>query len=141
MPLKLDVAFRNMDPSDALNELIREKADKLDNVFNGITGCYVVLEALKRQGKRNQLEILIELRVPGPPIIVKHNSNQSESQNDMYATVRQAFKVANRQLKSYVDKNYNPTRVAPEARVETDPMSVADDDMSYAEDIEETPEA
>ena len=54
MQIPLQISFRNMDPSPAVEARIREKAAKLERFHDRIIGCTVVVEAPHRsqnQGK------------------------------------------------------------------------------------------
>jgi ribosome-associated translation inhibitor RaiA len=44
MKQPLQITFRDIPRSDALETHIREKADKLDEFYEHIMGCHVVLE-------------------------------------------------------------------------------------------------
>ena len=48
MPIPLQISFRNMDPSPAVEERIHKKAEKLERFNDRIIGCAVVVEAPHR---------------------------------------------------------------------------------------------
>ena len=41
MEVPLDVTFRNMDPSPSVQQIVREKAAKLERFFDRIVNCHV----------------------------------------------------------------------------------------------------
>lgn len=45
MQIPLQITFRNMDPSPAMEAIVREKAAKLDRFFERIVSCDVTIEA------------------------------------------------------------------------------------------------
>ncbi|MBI5180545.1 MAG: HPF/RaiA family ribosome-associated protein, partial [Nitrospirae bacterium] len=45
MQIPLEIRFRNMSPSEALKTNISEKADKLEQLFDRIIACRVMVEA------------------------------------------------------------------------------------------------
>jgi len=47
MPIPLQISFRNMDPSPAVEERIRQKAAKLERFHDRIVGCTVVVDRAK----------------------------------------------------------------------------------------------
>lgn len=102
MKRNLQITFRGMDPSEALSEHIRDQADKLEQFFDGITGCHVVVEEPHRhhqQGKR--FHIRVDLHVPGKNIVV--DPSERAAPEDAYQAVSEAFDAARRQLRTYAD--------------------------------------
>ena len=86
--------------SDALYNAIREKAGKLEHVYDRIISCRVRLELAARH-KRNgrQFTVRVDLKVPGGEIAATH-----EHDEDLAVALRDAFDAARRQLEEYVDK-------------------------------------
>ena len=100
MQIPLQVTIRDMEPSAALDTHIREKAQKLDEFFDRIMSCRVVVEMPHKhhhQGK--QFNVRIDIGVPGNEIVV--NRDHSE---DVYVALRDAFNAAKRQLEDYARK-------------------------------------
>ena len=100
MQIPLQVTIRDMEPSAALDIHIREKAQKLDEFFDRIMSCRVVVEMPHKhhhQGK--QFNVRIDIGVPGNEIVV--NRDHSE---DVYVALRDAFNAAKRQLEDYARK-------------------------------------
>jgi ribosomal subunit interface protein len=100
MQIPLQVTIRDMEHSDALETHIRDKADKLDEYFDRIMSCRVVVEMPHKhhhQGK--QFNVRIDIGVPGSEIVV--NRDHAE---DVYVALRDAFDAAKRQLEDYARK-------------------------------------
>lgn len=100
MQIPLQITIRDMEPSDTLETHIREKAHKLDEFFDRIMSCRVVVEMPHKhhhQGK--QFNVRIDIGVPGNEIVV--NRDHSE---DVYVALRDAFNAAKRQLEDYAHK-------------------------------------
>lgn len=121
MQLPLQVTFRNMDPSVAIEAAIREKADKLDEFYERIMGCRVVIEAPHRHHHKGKLfHVRVDLTVPGGEIVVNREPSQHAAHEDVYVAIRDAFGAARRKLQDYarrqrgVVKSHEPM---PEARV------------------------
>ena len=55
MQIPLQISFRNMDPSPAVEAIIREKAAKLDRYFGRIVSCDVSVEAPHRHHHKGKL--------------------------------------------------------------------------------------
>jgi ribosomal subunit interface protein len=100
MQIPMQITIRDMEHSEALETHIRQKALKLDEFFNHIMSCRVVVEMPHKhhhQGK--QFNVRIDIGVPGNEIVV--NRDHSE---DVYIALRDAFDAAKRQLEDYVRK-------------------------------------
>ena len=54
MPIPLQISFRNMDPSPAVEARIRKKAEKLERFHDRIIGCTVVVDALVQTTPRSR---------------------------------------------------------------------------------------
>jgi ribosomal subunit interface protein len=97
MQIPLQITIRDIERSDALETHIREKANKLEEFFERITSCRVVVEMPHKhhhQGK--QFKVRIDIGVPGSEIVV--NRDHAE---DVYVALRDGFDSAKRQLEEY----------------------------------------
>jgi ribosomal subunit interface protein len=100
MQTPLQITVRGMEHSEALEKHIRDKADKLEEFFDRIMSCRVVVEVPHRhhqQGK--QFNVRIDIGVPGSEIVV--NRDHAE---DVYVALRDGFDAAKRQIEEYVEK-------------------------------------
>jgi len=100
MQIPMQITIRDIEHSEVLETHIREKAKKLDEFFNHIMSCRVVVEMPHKhhhQGK--QYNVRIDIGVPGNEIVV--NRDHSE---DVYIALRDAFDAAKRQLEDYARK-------------------------------------
>lgn len=102
MKLPLQVTFRNMDPSSAMQADVQEKADKLNQFFPDIMSCHVIVEARHRHHHQGNIyDVHIDLRMPNKEIIVSRDSTLDHSHEDAYVAIRDAFHAARRQLQDY----------------------------------------
>ena len=77
MNLPLQVTFRGMPRSKAVEAHIREKADKLDVFYKKIMGCRVVVEAPHRRlHKGKHYHVRIDLTVPGGELVVNREPSK-----------------------------------------------------------------
>ncbi len=105
MELPLQVTFRDMDPSAALENEIRERAGRLERFFDRITSCRVMVEpSHKRHHKGNLYHIRIELGVPGKELVVSRDPQDDHSHEDAYVAVKDAFETAKRRLEDYAGR-------------------------------------
>ncbi|NWF59570.1 MAG: ribosome-associated translation inhibitor RaiA [Fischerella sp.] len=104
----LQINFRNVQQSEAVEEKIREYAAKLEQFHNRITSCRVVVDAPHRNHQKGKLyHIQIDLTLPGTEIVVNRNPSDNESHKDIYVAIRDAFDAAKRQLQDYVEVKRN----------------------------------
>jgi ribosomal subunit interface protein len=102
MPFPLEISFRNMDPSPAVEARIREKAAKLERFHDRIIGCTVVVEAPHRHHHKGKLySVHIDISVPGADLVVDRAKPLDPSHEDVYVAVRDAFNAAARQLEDH----------------------------------------
>jgi len=105
MQKPIEIAFRDMEPSPALEAVVRERAEKLEKFCNEIIGCRVVIESPhKHHRKGNLYRLRIDVTVPDDEIVVKRSPDEHHSHEDPYVAVRDAFDSARRQLEDYARK-------------------------------------
>jgi ribosomal subunit interface protein len=99
MQVPLQISFRNMDPSSAVESVIREKAAKLDRFFGRIVSCDVTVEAPHRHHHKGKLyKVRIDIGMPGKDVHVRLEGPQNQAHADVYVAVRDAFEAAVRQV-------------------------------------------
>lgn len=126
MKIPLQITFRNMPPSPAVEENIRERAAKLDLLHDGIMGCRVIVEAPHRHHLKGKAYIVrIDLTVPGGELVVNrapkrlaaaisnrdgelendlaevHEPSKHAAHEDAYVAIRDAFNAAGRKLQDH----------------------------------------
>ena len=128
MQIPPQITIRDMEHSDALETHIRDKVNKLDEFFDRIMSCRVVVEMPHKhhhQGK--QFNVRIDIGVPGSELVV--NRDHAE---DVYIALRDAFDAAKRQLEDYARKmrgdvkTHQPKR-RPEKSDDDQETEVSDD--------------
>jgi len=101
MSLPLQITFRHMNPSPALEARIRRKTAELEQVFDRITACRVVVECRHRhQGKL--FEVHVDLSVPGSQLVAGRNHASDHAHEDVYIAARDAFDAAKRRLADHI---------------------------------------
>ena len=104
MESQLQIEFRHMEPSEALSQTIKQKTDKLNQIFDRITHCHITVEAPHRHHhKGQQFQVVVRVSVPGKTLTV-HQRGDDPAHEDAYVAVRDAFNSMQRQLKAYVNK-------------------------------------
>ncbi len=94
MKILLQVKFRDMPFSEAIEAKINEKAAKLDRFNDRIMACRVVVEETQKKQRQGRLfSVHIDLTVPGRELAITKQEN-----TDVYVAIRDAFDAAVRLL-------------------------------------------
>jgi len=123
MTREVQVTFRNMAVSPALEEEVRARAAWLETFYSGLIGCRVVLEIPHRHRERgNPVHVRVELALPGDDIVVSHEPTvhadlqRSEADSaakgtdvrspykDAKTAIHDAFDVVRRRLEEHADR-------------------------------------
>lgn len=96
----VQITIRDMPSSEALQDHLMKKAEKLDQFYRRIQRCRIVInipQKHKHQGK--QFRVCIDLLVPGKELVVNRKIDE-----DVYIAIRDAFFAAQKQLETYAGK-------------------------------------
>jgi ribosomal subunit interface protein len=103
MAVPLQLTFKGMESSPALEARIREKAAMLDRFESDIIRCHVTVEAPHQHHHQGRLfRARIEVFVPRGDIVVTRESPQNHAHEDPYVAVRDAFDAVTRQLQDHM---------------------------------------
>ena len=102
MQLPVQISFRGMEPSDAVEAKIRERAAKLERFYDRIMGCRVVVESPHRRHHQGKLfHVRVDLTVPGGELAVTREPAEHHAHEDAFVAIRDAFDAVQRQLEDY----------------------------------------
>ncbi|TAN68342.1 MAG: HPF/RaiA family ribosome-associated protein [Methylobacter sp.] len=102
MQIPLQVTFRGIPHSDAVEAKIREKVTKLEKFHSHIMGCKVAVEAEHHSHHQgNQYHIRIDITTPRKELIISREHHDKKAYEDIYVAIRDAFNAAARQLEDY----------------------------------------
>jgi ribosomal subunit interface protein len=105
MQRPVQITFKEMEHSEAIEAWVEKHADQLEKFHQPIIHCHVVIEAPDRHSHRGGLyRVRIEVTVPGDEIVVSHQGPQDQAHEDVYVALRDAFRAARRQLQDSVRK-------------------------------------
>jgi cold shock CspA family protein/ribosome-associated translation inhibitor RaiA len=135
----VQISFRNMEPSEAVEEKIRAEAEDLDTFYDSIVSCRVVVEVPHRRHEHgNIVHLRIDIIVPGGEIVVRHEpglhgareragveegTKAFEAQTPhkhLFLAIHDAFDSARRQLQDYARRQRGMVKMhesPPHARV------------------------
>lgn len=101
----LRITFQGMEPSEALEARIHENARRLEQFFDEITSCHVVVERPPAHShKGSPFEVRIHIEVPGTHLDVTREPGRKPRHEDAVVAVRDAFDRAVRILEDYARK-------------------------------------
>lgn len=102
MKQPLQINFRDIPPSEAVEARVREKAAGLDKFYDQIMTCRVMIEAPHgHHHKGNLYHIGIDLTVPNGEIVINRDPKDHHAHEDVYVAIRDAFDAARRKLQDY----------------------------------------
>ena len=124
MKLPLQITFRNMQSSEAVESKVKQRATRLERYFENILSCKVTIEAPhKHHHKGSIFQVNIDVSVPGKEIVVSRERGLNHAHEDVYVAVRDAFAAARRQLEEYAK-----SRLGKAKRLTGAALQVRDDD-------------
>ena len=119
MQLPVQVTYRGMESSAAIEDAVRDRAAKLEQFHPRIVSCRVVIEeSARHKTKGKPFEVRIDLKVPGGELAVTR-----EHDTDVYVALRDAFDAARRKLEDFAReqrgdvKHHEPTQSGTVARI------------------------
>ena len=102
MQIPLEIVFRNMQPSPALETRIHSLVARLEKFSPHIIHCHVVVEAPHRHQLQGRLfDVDLRITVPGDEIAIQRANPADHAHEDVYVALRDAFKAARRRLQDY----------------------------------------
>ena len=107
MELMLQITTRDILHSEALENHIREKAEKLEKFYPHILHCRIVVELPHKHKHQGRIfDVHLDMTVPGAELVVNRVANE-----DVYVAVRDAFDAAKRQLEDYARRQRGDTKI------------------------------
>lgn len=106
MQQPLQITFRDIPRSEAVEARIREKMAKLDTVYNRITACRIVVGQVQKHQHQGKLHnISIYMSVPGKELTISHHPNEN-----LYIAIQGAMDSLREQLDAYHRRLYGDTK-------------------------------
>ncbi len=98
----VQITFRGIPSSPALEEDIREHVARLERFYDRITRCRVVVETPHRHHQKGKLyHVRVDLTVPGGELVVNREPPLHQTHSDPFVAVRDAFNAVARQLEDF----------------------------------------
>jgi len=111
MLLPLQITFRHMDPSPAVEARVRELVARLDRFYDSITGCRVVIATPPAHShKGGPFSVRIDMTLPGGELFVHSDHDKTGAHADVYVALRDAFDDLRRQLEDYARQQHGEVK-------------------------------
>lgn len=119
MQIAPEITYRNLEKTEAINSLIKEKIAKLENFCDYINSCRVVVEkAHQHPDSGSPYKVSINITIPhGREIAVSHNPDKGKQYPPLEAVIRDAFEAARRQIVGLSTEQKGARKVHPEQEV------------------------
>lgn len=106
MQIPLQITVRHMAHSAALDTRIREDAAKLEEFYQGIISCHVVVEEQGRHQQQGRwFNVRIGVQVPGHELTVNRDHDE-----DVYVALRDAFASLTRRLEDIARRQHGQVK-------------------------------
>ncbi|HMI95727.1 MAG TPA: HPF/RaiA family ribosome-associated protein [Micropepsaceae bacterium] len=120
MEIPLEITFHNMAASESLSADIRKRVAKLEKFYGRLISCRVSVEARSKQHRKgNVYEVHVEMHAPRGHLVVSrepHHAKERHARPDVRASVRDAFKAAEEQLREFGDIQHGEVKQHGEAK-------------------------
>jgi ribosomal subunit interface protein len=111
MLLPLQITFRHMDPSPALEARVRELSGRLERFYDSITSCRVVISTPPAHShKGGPFSVRIDVTLPGGEVFVHSEHETTGAHTDVYVALRDAFDDLRRQLEDYARRQHGEVK-------------------------------
>jgi ribosome-associated translation inhibitor RaiA len=115
MKIPLEISYFDVEKTEALERLIREKAGKLEQVCDYMNSCRVAVEkAHDRPKSGSPFRVRIDMTVPpGHELAAVKNPGEGNQYEPVEAVIRDAFDAARRQLVKLTEQQRDEVKTHP----------------------------
>ncbi len=106
MRLPVEITYRGIKKSDAIEQMVLDKAARLDKYCDHINRCDVAIEQPNHAHKKgNPVRVRIDVTVPpGHELVADESQTDDGSFKPLEKAIHDAFKTMERQLRHLVEK-------------------------------------
>jgi ribosomal subunit interface protein len=105
MVIPVQVTFRNMSTSEALEAAIRARAAKLDRFHPRIIGCRVAVEAARhRHMKGTVFHVRFDVTVAHGEVVASGDTSAPTPHENVYIALNEAFDEVRRRLEEHAQR-------------------------------------
>lgn len=116
MQVPLQIDYRDVEKSDHIESMIREKVASLEKVCDYMVSCRIAVERPhehQQTGRPYRLRILVRVP-PQHEIVVERKATEGEIHDPLGRVIRDGFEAARRQLRELVEKQHGQVKSHPE---------------------------
>ncbi len=129
MQQPIEITILDIPHSDAVEEHIRDLADKLNLFSDNIISCHVVVRLMQKNQQTGRLHnVRITVGVPGKTFVANHNPHEN-----LYTAITLAFDDMNRQLKHHMQRIHGKVKSHPELLLGKVVRLMEDGDFGFIE--------
>ena len=138
MTNEFQVVYHNIDQTEAISEAVQKRIEKLGRYCDQIINGRVVLDSPHNNHHKGKVySVTLEIHTPMLEVRVNQDQHDNHAHEDLYVAIRDAFNVAERQLKS-IDKKHRATPLSQKAEdMSLPPDPVAEDAIDEEEVMSE----
>lgn len=106
MTNEFQVVFHNIDQTAALTDAVQKRINKLQRFCDQIITGRVVLDSPHNNHHKGRVySVGLEIHTPSKEVRVNQEQHDNHAHEDLYVAIRDAFDVAERQLRSVEKKH------------------------------------
>ncbi|WP_413175982.1 HPF/RaiA family ribosome-associated protein [Anabaena azotica] len=100
MKIPPEITYRNLDKSEAIDNLVHEKIAKLEHICNYINSCHIAIEKIHdRPRTGSPYRVRIDLTIPpGHELAAEKNPGEGIQYQPLEAVIRETFDAMRQQL-------------------------------------------
>lgn len=107
------VVFRGIDHSQAVEEAVQKRAEKLARFSDQIQSLRVTVESPHNNHHKGKVyHVGVEAFMPNHDIVVNHDQHDKHAHEDIYVAIRDTFDAVERQIKDINGKERRQTRIS-----------------------------
>ena len=112
MQIPLQITFRNLKRSPAVEAEVREHAERLDKFYDRIMSCRIVIEERHKHHHRgNHFHVSLDVTVPGSELVASREPDEHHRYTDVHVAIRDAFDSMRRQLEDFARRHDQQLKV------------------------------
>src|SRR3989339_178713 len=118
MNVPIEIVFRNVNKTAEIEDLIRARAAKLEQICGYMSSCRVVVEQPQKQhenGNPYRMRMRIDMTVPPcHELVATREATQGNTHDPLTGVIGKTFDAAAKQLKTLTSKQHKLVKVHPE---------------------------
>ena len=119
MQVPLQIAYRNVEKRDEIENLVNEQVARLEKVCDHVDSCRVVIEkpnenVRKGSGYRVRIDMMVP---PSHEIVASREAGEGDINDDLSTVIRAAFNAARKRLQKLDQKQRGDVKNHPQQNV------------------------